>query len=1477
MLSAVRRQLMPSSLNSPLLRLIHADRNGAREVRTGRAGGPVGQPVAAQSDHAHQQSVQRAGNRYGHGRGPTRSMDGGRVVELDSAAIDAPRPQLRDHLHFARLQAAVHHVRLLKYVTCAADGQICLWDCVGGRAVDSTVQQYVHRMVVPYTNSLSDHHSQTRLFCIGDYADVIVLDAQDLNILYFFRSQLEPDWLCAITAVKPYDKPVVIGISVSGIIKMWSVEELEKKESSSVIFEEESKPLGIKEVRAISCSRFNTRMMLVIAPSSWQILDPCTLQQLIVSQCAIEAVNGTIIDIDKIAIGFADSTIVLFQLPRNRLCGRQVRDRFGEKPIPIGSIEHPFVFALLKGSMPKTTAPLLECQINFFFDSGSTDEDARKVAYRVDHQGSLSVWNIPKNFDALVEEFIRTRKPSVYEATTRQSFDEVWEKLNPPPPSIIAQEPNRTITATIFVGCQGKLLLGRDDGSIIMTYACHAIAAQLLDMPTTDIQQRLLVGHTAAVNCFLYPFEENQRYDPELFLSGGMDFAVVVWNIVTGSKLHRFCSQGGPIFRMVIPPDNCNPRILHCVCSIAGDNSAALLSLKENKCILLASRQQYPVVDVKWRPLDDFMLLKCEDNSVYVWQMETGNLDRIVAGILSVDVIEACQEQAGLAEYEDEAGASQAIQMLRAIKNKNVAAIRKVAAGDDKSGKTLLNSSSSILPPPMDVVQLKKCSNEAHLVLFNIDALITGLQVMDQELYAAANPNEQNLEIKPSFSANVVKRSDVQPAGQATAMSNGRVNGPATAQRWQMESNLYVDTARLLISLLHAWNLDESLDGICENKLKFYKPRVPLCFGSISRRGDRWMELTGFNRMLAGFISLYMPFCTGRLPALNDLTFRNFSRNIRWKMDRTLTTIHLLAIVSVSNTIMSLKSRVLHSVDQQRPLLRRVPSTRSNDSNSSDQETQAIRQGWSHLASMHCVLLPETIRPPDSYAAPQIELLARRWQDSCAEIRDASQALLIRELDRMTAVGRKQLIDYWGPFLPTLLDPALSIFGHRTTTTPHNVPTSATPQAFIPNHHQTLPPPIPPPIPPSPVLGNDANRAGPPSPSAASDPSEAAGSRPAAEAECRQKRQREHVVGSPLASGHLHRAASEQRERPLRRRAPSAPQSSHFDHRARRVRGGVSAGSAGLLGFDARHQPRAGRTPDVRRDAAAAALLAAATGGRRPDRAGLHRLAAAHRPPARSARPAGVDELRREVGPHGPSSPPALSVHDHARNGRVPNRPACALADRFFSGTSPHFRVEHGDRSLQRGCPASNHPAQRDQSALESACRSAEIDRTPVREAVGDILVHCLDMAQLKNRSLAELFPPIAKFNMISYCASTRRIAFGGKNGAIVVHDLRASKAQTIQAHKAAVTAVAFSQDGKYLAAYSSQDAQISFWQTQQAFLGMMGQSTIKCTKTYSAPSEFPVLSPGGSYQPFRARIVWINAKSLTLMLPNGKENRFTV
>ena len=39
---------------------------------------------------------------------------------------------------------------------------------------------------------------------------------------------------------------------------------------------------------------------------------------------------------------------------------------------------------------------------------------------------------------------------------------------------------------------------------------------------------------------------------------------------------------------------------------------------------MLASRHMFPILTIKWRPLDDFLIIGCTDGTTYIWQMETG-------------------------------------------------------------------------------------------------------------------------------------------------------------------------------------------------------------------------------------------------------------------------------------------------------------------------------------------------------------------------------------------------------------------------------------------------------------------------------------------------------------------------------------------------------------------------------------------------------------------------------------------------------------------------------------------------------------------------------------------------------------------------------------------------------------------------------------------------------------------------------------
>lgn len=169
-----------------------------------------------------------------------------------------------------------------------------------------------------------------------------------------------------------------------------------------------------------------------------------------------------------------------------------------------------------------------------------------------------------------------------------------------------------------------------------------------LDWPPHQV----LSGHGGRVNCLLYPHREHSRYDKNHLVSGGVDFAVCLWDLYAGTLLHRFCVHAGEITQLLVPPNTCSvspadnrpatgnrrcllfaqTRIQKCVCSVASDHSVTLLSLAERKCVCLASRHLFPVTTIKWRPLDDFMIIGCSDGTVYVWQMETGHLDRVLQG-----------------------------------------------------------------------------------------------------------------------------------------------------------------------------------------------------------------------------------------------------------------------------------------------------------------------------------------------------------------------------------------------------------------------------------------------------------------------------------------------------------------------------------------------------------------------------------------------------------------------------------------------------------------------------------------------------------------------------------------------------------------------------------------------------------------------------------------------------------------------------
>lgn len=73
----------------------------------------------------------------------------------------------------------------------------------------------------------------TRLFCVGNYSDVLVMDPMTLDILYTLVSRETPQWikaLCINTLQTKLDD-VIVGVSVTGTIKLWTLNANEQKVS----------------------------------------------------------------------------------------------------------------------------------------------------------------------------------------------------------------------------------------------------------------------------------------------------------------------------------------------------------------------------------------------------------------------------------------------------------------------------------------------------------------------------------------------------------------------------------------------------------------------------------------------------------------------------------------------------------------------------------------------------------------------------------------------------------------------------------------------------------------------------------------------------------------------------------------------------------------------------------------------------------------------------------------------------------------------------------------------------------------------------------------------------------------------------------------------------------------------------------------------------------------------------------------------
>ncbi|NXD73801.1 WDR7 protein, partial [Eolophus roseicapillus] len=1397
-----------------------------------------------------------------------------------------------------------------QYIVSASEsGEMCLWDVNDGRCVEFTKLACTHTGIQFYQFTVGSQR-EGRLLCHGHYPEILVVDATSLEVLYSLLSKISPDWISSMTIIRSdrTQEDTVVAVSVTGILKVWIItSEAGRMQDTSPVFEEESKPIYCHNCQSISFCAFTRSSLLVVCSKHWRVFDAGDYSLL----CSVPSENhqawtgGDFVAADKVMVWTEDGQSFIYKLPASCL---PASDSFRSD---VGKAVENLIPPLLSSVVDRADKELLICPpvTRFFYGHRAF---ASKLLIQGDSSGRLSIWSIPDTLE-------QASGAKGLQTTTSISLQEAFDKLTPHPAGIIDQlslipnlkEPLK-VTASVYIPAHGRLVCGREDGSIVIVPATQTAIVQLLQgehmLRRGWPPHRTLRGHRNKITCLLYPHQVSARYDQRYLISGAVDFSVIVWDIFSGEMKHLFCVHGGEITQLLVPPENC-----------ASDHSVGLLSLREKKCIMLASRHLFPIQVIKWRPSDDYLVVGCSDGSVYVWQMDTGALDRCVMGITAVEILNACDEAVPAAV---DTLSHPAVNLKQAMTRRSLAALKNVAHQKLQTLATNLLASEASekgnLPKyshnslMVQAIKTNVTDPDIHVLFFDVEALI--IQLLTEE---ASRPNAtlvspENLpkasgsfdkggsflaskraavlfqQVKETIKENIKEHllddddDDEDYLRQRREDGDPEYRSSKSKPLTLLEYNLTMDTAKLFMSCLHAWGLNSVLDELCLDRLGMLKPHCSVSFGLLSRGGHMSLMLPGYNQPVAKASCDSVE--GGRKMSVTEGLGKG-----TYGVSRAVTTQHLLSVISLANTLMSMTNATFigehmkkgptrpprpgtpetsrakapsaiapHTAQGQiKQAAPAVPSSAEAARSASDTAPPfhtcfLVNEGWSQLAAMHCVMLPDLLGL-DKFRPPLLEMLARRWQDRCLEVREAAQALLLAELRRIEQAGRKETIDAWAPYLPQYMDSVIS-----------------------------------------PGVTTEAIQTGSASPDSLAT-------------EAKVQEEEHDLVDDDITAGclsglpHLKKVSTSYEER--RKQATAIvllgvigaefgaeiepPKLLTRPRSSSQIPEGFGLTSGGSNYSLARHTCKA-----------LTFLLLQAPSAKLPAHSTIRRTAidligrgfTVWEPYMDvSAVLMGLLELCADAEKHLANITMGLPLSPAADSARSARHALSLIA----TARPPAFITTIAKEVHRHTALAANTQSQQNIHTTTLARAKGEIlrvieiliekmptDVVDLLVEVMDIIMYCLEGSLVKKKGLQECFPAICRFYMVSYYERSHRIAVGARHGSVALYDIRTGKCQTIHGHKGPITAVAFAPDGRYLATYSNSDSHLCFWQMNTSLLGSIGMLNsapqLRCIKTYQVPPVQPA-SPGSHNALKLARLIWTSNRNVILMAHDGKEHRFMV
>lgn len=702
-------------------------------------------------------------------------------VEQDPILSINPRCMIFGHTASVLCIADGDFVTNNTLITSSDNGEMCLWNVDDGQCLETKKMQYTHTFMQSFKISTKE----CRLFCIGHYSEILVLDPKTFNIRFRLSSKDQPDWITSIHILQPpqLSNIVIIGLSIKGIVRIWTITD-ETSKSLDPIYDNDRKALDCPKSVQIISNPESMRLILIVCPQRWEIYDATDFKNL----CTVDAIEGSrwaggnFLTRDQVLVWCDKGQGYLYQVTTKRIV-----DAVRQAPATCLKAQ------LSCNSEERFLYPPKMCL--------ASTSSSGKLLVRGDHAGTITIWSLfSANTSNVAADQTRTIQPKL-----QQSLNDVWKQSYfDAMKSNLSNE--QQITCSVYLPALGKLAFARDDGSIVISSLTFLALLRLYADPQAEldnnsgtqkiIEHKIYRGHVGRINCLVYPNSTSPRFDEKYLVSGGVDYAVCLWDIMAGVLLHRFFVHAGEITQFLIPPIECGQKLQTSICCVSADHSVSILNLNERKCSFSASRHLFSIRVIKWRLADDSMVVGCFDGSAYLWKIDTGRLVAVLQGLQAEEMLASCDESVVAKEEHT----NPAIELFKGLKQGNLSAIKSAAAKSlnqlaAQHNQPKVDYSASYRSHPLTVQNLKanQRDNDAYVILFDVESIIA---------YLLHEPNS------------------------------------------------VIECVSILLSILQAWGLGEEAKKICVNNPELLKNFKPACIGLISKSCYMALLMPGYIRKL---------------------------------------------------------------------------------------------------------------------------------------------------------------------------------------------------------------------------------------------------------------------------------------------------------------------------------------------------------------------------------------------------------------------------------------------------------------------------------------------------------------------------------------------------------------------------------------------------------------------------------------------------